>query len=50
MGGQPTKKYVTSFQYKMMLTEFVRQRAGADDLVQLVKLLQKARHCMGLAN
>ena len=48
--GRPVQRDGQVFDYKMMLTEFVRQRAGADDLVQLVKLLQKARHCMGLAN
>ena len=37
-----------TFDYKMMLTDHVRQQATIDDLAMLVELLQKARKCMGL--
>lgn len=46
--GKPVERDGQVFDYKMMLTEFVRQRAGAEDMVEFTGLLQKARNCMGL--
>jgi hypothetical protein len=46
--GRPVERDGQVFDYKMMLTEFVKQRASADDMVELTNLLQKARKCMGL--
>jgi superfamily II DNA or RNA helicase len=46
--GKPVERDGQSFDYKMMLTEHVRQQATVDDLAMLVELLKKARKCMGL--
>jgi superfamily II DNA or RNA helicase len=46
--GKPVERDGQTIDYKMMLTEYVRQQATVDDLAMLVELLQKARKCMGL--
>ncbi len=46
--GKPAPRDGQVFDYKMMLTEFVKQQAAAGDMTALVALLQKARQCMGL--
>lgn len=47
--GKPVERDGQKFDYKMMLTEFVRQQADADDLMEFVNLLLRARKCMGLS-
>ena len=46
--GKPVQRDGQVFDYKMMLTEFVKQRATAEDMTAMVTLLRKARSCMGL--
>lgn len=46
--GKPVERDGLTFDYKMMLTEYVRQGSSASDLAALVALLNKARTCMGL--
>ena len=46
--GKPVEQDGQVFDYKMMLTEFIKQRADTDDMVELTNLLRKARKCMGL--
>jgi hypothetical protein len=46
--GKPVERDGQTFDYKMMLTEYVRQQATVDDLAMLVDLIKKARRCMGL--
>jgi hypothetical protein len=50
INGKPVERDGHTFDYKMMLAEYVRQRAAVDDLAELVNLLKKARQCMGLKN
>ena len=45
--GRPVERDGQTFDYKMMLTEYVRQRASVDDMSQFVDLLRKARKCIG---
>jgi hypothetical protein len=37
-----------TYDYKMMLVEYVRQCATLDDLTLLIEVLKKARKCMGI--
>lgn len=46
--GKPVERDGQIFDYKMMLTEYVRQQVTADDLSEFINLLYKARNCMGL--
>ncbi|MFQ5616938.1 MAG: hypothetical protein ACE5GO_10845 [Anaerolineales bacterium] len=46
--GKPVKRDGETFDYKMMLTEYVRQYATLDDLAGFVAVLKKARKCMRL--
>ncbi len=46
--GKPLEQDGQVFDFKMMLSKTVRQRAAAADLVQFVDLLAKARKCMAL--
>ncbi|MBK8904534.1 MAG: DUF3883 domain-containing protein [Anaerolineaceae bacterium] len=46
--GKPVERDGQTFDFKMMLTEYVRQQAKVDDLSQYVDLLLRARRCMGL--
>jgi superfamily II DNA or RNA helicase len=46
--GKPVERDGQIYDYKIMLTDFVRQRATPDDLMQFVNLIRKARKCMGL--
>ena len=46
--GKPVERDGQVFDYKMMLTEYVRQRANAADLAGFIDLLVKARKCMAL--
>lgn len=46
--GKPLERDGQVFDFKMMLTEFVRQRASAVELTSLAELLKKARVCMNL--
>lgn len=46
--GKPVPRDGQVYDFKMMLTEFVKQHANADDMRAFVVLLQKARQCMGL--
>lgn len=48
INGKPSERDGQTFDYKMMLTDHVRQRAAVDDLMMLVELLKKARKYMGL--
>lgn len=48
--GKPLEREGQVYDFKMMLTERVRQEASVDDLAMLVELLHKARKCMGLKN
>jgi superfamily II DNA or RNA helicase len=48
--GRPMQRDGQSYDYKMMLTEFVRRCATIEDVQPLVALLKKARSCMGLKN
>ena len=48
--GKPVKRDGQVFDYKMMLTEYVRQYATLDDLTGFVALIKKARKCMRLEN
>jgi hypothetical protein len=50
INGKPLERDGQTFDYKMMLTEHVRQQSTVDDLAELVDLLKKARKCMGLKN
>jgi hypothetical protein len=50
INGKPVERDGHTFDYKMMLAEYVRQQATVDDLAELVNLLKKARQCMGLKN
>ncbi|RIK37469.1 MAG: helicase [Chloroflexi bacterium] len=46
--GKPVEVNGQKLDYKLMLTEFVRQRATMDELHALIGLLKRARSCMGL--
>lgn len=46
--GKPIERDGQTYDYKMMLTEFVKQYATANDLMQFINLIRKARKCMGL--
>jgi hypothetical protein len=46
--GKPVERDGQVFDYKMMLTEYVRQRANAAHLAGFIDLLAKARKCMAL--
>jgi hypothetical protein len=46
--GKPLERDGQVFDYKMMLSETVRQRATAADLAGFIELLAKARKCMAL--
>ncbi len=46
--GKPLERDGQGFDYKMMLSETVRQRATAADLAGFIELLAKARKCMAL--
>ena len=46
--GKPLEQDGQVFDFKMMLTETVRQRANAADLAGFTDLLAKARRCMAL--
>jgi len=46
--GKPVQREGQTYDYKMMLTEFVRQRATTGDLIQFESLLRKARTCLGM--
>jgi hypothetical protein len=46
--GKPVERDGQVFDFKMMLTETVRQQATAADLASFVDLLAKARKCMAL--
>jgi hypothetical protein len=46
--GKPLERNGQVFDYKMMLTETVRQRANVADLAGFIDLLTKARRCMAL--
>ncbi|MDX1522150.1 MAG: DUF3883 domain-containing protein, partial [Anaerolineae bacterium] len=46
--GKPVERDGQTFDYKMMLTDHVRQQATVEDMAMLVALLKKARKCMGL--
>jgi hypothetical protein len=46
--GKPVERDGQIFDYKMMLTEFVKQQATLPDMVEFINLLHKARKCMGL--
>jgi predicted ATP-dependent endonuclease of OLD family len=48
INGKPVERDGQTYDFKMMLTEYVRQQATVDDLTELVNLLKKARKCMGL--
>jgi hypothetical protein len=48
INGKPSERDGQTFDYKMMLTDHVRQRASVDDLMMLVELVMKARKYMGL--
>jgi len=48
INGKPVERDGQTYDYKVMLTEYVRQHATLDDLTQLVELLNKTRRCMGL--
>lgn len=46
--GCPLEKEGRTYDYKMMLVEYVRQRATLGDLTSLIEVLKKARKCMGI--
>ena len=46
--GKPVQRDGREFDYKVMLTDHIRQHAAIDDLALLVAILKKARKCMGL--
>lgn len=46
--GQPMERGGQLQDYKMILTDYVRQQATLDDLSEIVNVLKKARKCMGL--
>lgn len=46
--GRPLKKNGQTYEFKEMLVEFVRQHATFEDLSLMIKVLKKARKCMGL--
>lgn len=46
--GKPVELDGEIFDYKMMLTEYVKMQASVDELGEFVTLLKKARKCMGL--
>jgi superfamily II DNA or RNA helicase len=46
--GRPIERDGQLFDYKMMLTEYVKREATAVALAPLITLLQKARQCLGL--
>lgn len=46
--GKPVQRDGQIYDYKIMLTEFVRQRATVDNMQNFVALIKKARKCMGL--
>ncbi|MBL7063332.1 MAG: DUF3883 domain-containing protein [Anaerolineae bacterium] len=46
--GKPVERDGQTYDYKVMLAEYVRQHAMLDDLGILVELLRKARKCMKL--
>jgi hypothetical protein len=45
--GKPVERDGQIFDYKMMLTEFIIKQAQINDLSEFIKLLQRARKCMG---
>ncbi len=48
INGKPIERDGQTYDFKMMLANYVRQQATTDDLTELVNLLKKARKCMGL--
>ncbi|MCB9076291.1 MAG: hypothetical protein H6631_01740 [Anaerolineaceae bacterium] len=48
INGKPVERDGQTFDYKMMLTEYIRRQAAVDDLMLRVELLKKARNWMGL--
>ena len=48
INGKPVEQDGQTYDYKVMLTEYVRQHATLEDLSGFVELLQKARKCMGI--
>jgi hypothetical protein len=48
ISGKPVERDGQTYDYKVMLAEYVRQHATADDLEMLVELLKKVRKCMHL--
>ncbi len=48
VNGKPVERDGQTYDYKMMLAEYVRQQATVDDLATLVDLVSKARRCMGI--
>jgi hypothetical protein len=48
INGKPVEREGQTYDFKMMLADYVRQQATVDDLAMLVALLKKARQCMGL--
>jgi hypothetical protein len=46
--GRPVEKEGRTYEYKMMLVEYVRRHADLEDLTALIEVLKKARKCLGL--
>lgn len=48
INGKTVEKGDQTYDYKVMLAEYVRQHATLEDLRGFAELLQKARKCMGI--